>query len=153
MKYFSLDDWLADQAVSGDSSHTLKAVNDYKAYLDSVTDRLPPDFVLLTKTICIHDANLRELDVDLLQRRVMAKLDAGDITMRERRVVRLHYEDVLRVSSTSDPTKGLPGPHGYGDLGNDEIEVLEGGRYEHRLLFSSGIEVAITFQRFRLEIL
>jgi hypothetical protein len=38
-----------------------------------------------------------------------------------------------------------------GDLGYDEIEVLGGGMFEHRLLFSSGIELAIEFAAFHLE--
>ncbi|HWX42575.1 MAG TPA: hypothetical protein VN345_15600 [Blastocatellia bacterium] len=56
----------------------------------------------------------------------------------------------MRLSS--DPDKGLVGPNGFGDLGYDEIEVLDGGMFEHRLLFSSGIELAIMFEEFRLEV-
>ena len=46
---------------------------------------------------------------------------------------------------TSDPSVGLGGPHGFGDLGYDEIDVGEDGPFEHRLLFSSGIELAVRF--------
>lgn len=114
-------------------------------------DKLPADFVVMLETICIHDANLRELQVDVEQRRVIIRLDAGDITMREERKVRLHYTDVSNLISTSDPKKGLAGPNGYGDLGNDEIEVFEDGEYEHRILFSSGIEINIRFRGFQIE--
>lgn len=143
MRYFTLDRWLKDQDLDADSSANFGAVGEYQSYLVSVMDKLPEDFVRMLQTICIHDAKLRELDVDALVSRVTLRLDAGDVTMREGRNVKLHYLAVRRVLSTSDPEKGLPGPHGYGDLGNDEIEVLEDGEYEHRILFSSGIELAL----------
>ena len=40
---------------------------------------------------------------------------------------------------------------GYGTHGFDEVEVLEEGLFEHRMLFSSGIEVAIQFRDFVLD--
>jgi len=153
MRYFTLDGWIKDQDLDADSPANSGAVGEYQSYLVSVMDRLPEDFVRMLQTVCIHDARLRELDVDASAGRVTLRLDAGDITMREGRNVKLHYLAVRRVLSTSDPEKGLPGPHGYGDLGNDEVEVLGGGEYEHRILFSSGIELAIRFRDFRLEVL
>lgn len=68
--------------------------------------------------------------------------------MLEGRHVRLVYDGVCTIHSTGDRLRGLSGPHGYGDLGNDEIEVLQDGSFEHRFLFSTGIELVLRFQAF-----
>lgn len=153
MKYFTLDRWIQDQELDTDNGDSDDAVKRYKAYLKDVADRLPADYVAMSKTICIHDATLPELTVDVPIRRLTMRFNAGDITMTESRTINLHYEEVSDFSTSSDVDKGLPGPHGFGDLGNDEIEALEDGFYEHRLLFSSGIEMAVRFRNFRLEVL
>ena len=45
----------------------------------------------------------------------------------------------------------MPGPAGFGDLGYCEVSVLPGGAFEHRLLFSTGIELVVVFRSFRLQ--
>ena len=153
MKYFTLDSWIRDQeldSVDADSDHPRQR---YKAYLENVRDRLPLDYVTMSESVCIHDATMPELKFDVSAGALTIRLNAGDVTMREGRMVELHYGRVAHFSTNSDPDKGLPGPHGFGDLGYDEIEVLDDGSYEHRLLFSSGIELIVRFGDFRLEVL
>ncbi len=60
----------------------------------------------------------------------------------------MNYGGVRSIQSTADPEKGLPGPHGYGDLGYDEIDLIQPGHYEHRMLFSTGIELLVQFSEF-----
>ena len=57
---------------------------------------------------------------------------------------------MIDLNTGSDPEKGLPGPHGYGDLGYDEVDVLEPGLFEHRMLFSTGITLSIHHREFHL---
>ena len=152
MKYFTLQDWIESQALDG-LPHDFSAVDAYDTYLKSIRESLPLAFRRMLDTICIHDAALRTMVVDLDRRRVSIELDAGDVTMREPRHVRLCYEEAERIVSVADPDQGLGGRFGYGELGNDEIEVLPDGGYEHRLLFSTGIELQIRFRDFRLEML
>ena len=94
----------------------------------------------------LHDARLRQLVVLPTGADTRLVLDsyAGDERFT------LTYSGVERVESTADPGAGLGGPHGYGDLGYDEVDVLPSGAFEHRLLFSSGIELAVVFRRFAL---
>src|SRR5688572_7244909 len=153
LKYFTLDQWIRDQELDKEDGGPDDALQRYKAYLESVADRLPPDYVTMRETICIHDATMSELKMDVSAGLLTIRLNAGDVTMREGRMVELHYGYVAYFSSNSDPDKGLPGPHGFGDLGYDEIEVLEDGSYEHRLLFSSGIELVVRFRDFKLDAL
>ena len=152
MRYFTLEDWLADQEFGHPTTSAEKA-EAYSAYLADVHPQLPADFQRLLATVCIHDAALRELTVDLKGSSLTLVLDAGDVSMREPRRVRLRYEDAREIVSYADPARGLGGQHGYGDLGYDEIELLGDGTFEHRLLFSSGIELAVRFARFRLDVL
>lgn len=66
------------------------------------------------------------------------------------RRIHLVYRGVTSFLSTADPAQGLSGPHGYGDLGYNEIELVEARRFEHRMLFSTGIELEIQFEEFQL---
>jgi hypothetical protein len=61
------------------------------------------------------------------------------------------YSGVEHFESEADPKVGLRGPSGYGDLGYYEIDVLPEGRFEHRLLFSTGIELRVIFRGFGLQ--
>ena len=128
-----------------------RALDGYRSYLESVRAALPPELQRLIETICLHDGRLRELNVDLPQQRVILRLDAGNLTMTEGRRVSLRYEGVTELQCLADPRRGLAGPHGFADVGNDEIEVLGPGSYEHRFLFSTGIELRIRFRGFRYE--
>jgi hypothetical protein len=151
MKYFTLDGWIADQDLGAfDPESVNRPVREYKAYIESIRDRLPADLQNLLAQFSLHDGRLRSLTLDVAGRTAVVRFDAGDITMREGRDVSLHYGDVSVVESTSDPKRGLPGPHGYGDVGNDEIELFEDGGLEHRFLFSTGIQMRIRFRTFRL---
>ena len=155
MRYFTLDDWIADQDYSSSSTARPpgEAAAAYADYLTSIHAQLPSDLQQMLATICLHDAALRELAVDNVARRVVLVLDAGNLSMTEPRRVRLSYEDALGLRCLSDPARALAGPRGFGDLGYDEIELLGAAAFEHRLLFSSGIELAVQFQRFRFEVL
>jgi hypothetical protein len=55
------------------------------------------------------------------------------------------------LRQTGHPQKGLGGPCGFGDLGYDEQDVRDDGNFEHRLLFSIGIEVQVCFSDFAVE--
>jgi hypothetical protein len=61
---------------------------------------------------------------------------------------RLTYHGVLSFQSNSNPDKGFAGSAGYGDLAFDEFEVLQEGLFEHRMIFSTGIEIAVQFKGF-----
>lgn len=63
----------------------------------------------------------------------------------------LKYKGVSNFTTTSQPDKGLAGPYGYRDLGYDEIELISEALFEHRMIFSSGIELSVVFTEFELD--
>ena len=93
----------------------------------------------------LHDTRLRELW--LADGMLVLGLDshAGDERLT------LIYTGIAWFESTADPKVGLGGPTGYGDLGYCEVDALPGEVLEHRLLFSTGIELAVVFRGFRLQ--
>lgn len=117
----------------------------YTAHLATVRDRLPPELLATEESVSLHDTRLRELQ--LADGTLTLGLDsyAGDERLT------LTYAGVERFESTADPEVGLGGPAGYGDLGYCEVDALPGGTFEHRLLFSTGIELAVVFREFRLQ--
>lgn len=92
MKYLTMESWLAGRQLDSESD-PYQPIRAYQAYLDSVRDQLPEEFQRLLAEICLHDARLRELNIDLAARRVILRLDVEDITTQEERRVRLVYED------------------------------------------------------------
>jgi hypothetical protein len=148
MKYLTMDWWVGRCAM--------EPLERYWAYIDSIRSKLPVDVVHLLEDVNLHDAKLRSLAVDVAGKSLIGHLDAYKYTSagieEGRRRVQLTYLVLRRVTSTADPEVGLGGPHGYGDLGYDEIELLADGSFAHRMLFSSGIELAVEFEQFRLEV-
>jgi hypothetical protein len=144
MKFMTIEKW------SGTNGDALEALKEYRQYLDSVFATLPSEVQRLISKVSLHDARLRHLQ--LAAGKLKLKLDGSGYEEEPRgyfgRRFDLTYEGVDSLTSTADPDAGLPGPYGYGDLGYDEIEVLANGRYEHRMLFSTGIEMHVRFTGF-----
>jgi hypothetical protein len=150
MKYFTIDRWIADQGSEDPPGRNEISREDYLIYLDGIRSQLPTEFLLLTGEVVIHDARLVALKASSDEGTLELTFEPGPYTERDWKQIRLRYIGVGRLHLTSDPDKGLAGPNGFGDLGYDEIEVLGGGMFEHRLLFSSGIELMVEFAAFTL---
>jgi hypothetical protein len=118
----------------------------YAAHLAVIRDRLPPDLLATEETVSLHDTRLRELRLVVGEGKLSLVLEnhRGDENLA------LTYGGVERFESSADPDVGLRGPAGYGDLGYWEVDMLPDGAFEQRLLFSTGIEVAVVFREFRL---
>lgn len=143
MKYFTIDNWIADQDLSREPA-TRFAAAEYEKYFESVRDRMPQPYLHLIAEWHLHDSRLAGLQVDSASQSAVMRLESwkhdrsgGDLVIT--------YRGVIQVSTESDSEKGLPGPYGFGDLGYDEMEVGTDHRFEHRILFSSGIELRIEF--------
>lgn len=137
MRFFTLAWW------RGDSEEDAGA--QYLAHLETIRSRLTPSLVDLlypqTPDGGLHDARLRDLQVDMGAQSLVLRLKSHD----GRLDLTLTYEGVTALSFTGDPKAGLRGPHGFGDLGYHEVDVGPVGGFEHRVLFSSGIEMRVQF--------
>ena len=155
MRFVTIDHWIADQHSLGDGASdapSAAAAAEYRRYFQSIHDRLPPGYLSMIDRVSLHDGRLRAIAWSNDSRLLEMRIDAFDSTGRYYRAVTLSYLDILSFETTSDPDKCLPGPGGFGDLGHEEIEVLEEGVFKHSILFSSGIELAVTFTRFDCEV-
>jgi hypothetical protein len=146
MKYFTLSWW------EGKVENAMAVNERYCRYVRSVRKSLPADLWRLFWDVSLHDADLRRwrLVDDILELRLDGERRDKGKYIPGRRRFRLTYQGVRSLTSTANPKRGLGGPHGYGDLGYDEIEVVGDRLYEHRILFSSGIELQIRFSGFTL---
>ncbi|MES2788246.1 MAG: hypothetical protein V4719_01405 [Planctomycetota bacterium] len=145
MKFFTMEWWSGCQRLE-----FYDPMPDFQSHLDTIRDRLPPDLLALQETVSLHDANLCELDLDVGAGALEIQLNGDDGTGGLRRFT-LQYSEVDSFRSIADRDIGLPGPHGYGDLGYNEADLTDTGMFEHRLLFSTGIELQIVFGNFSLE--
>ena len=148
MKYFSVKDWNEWDDMG-------EAVIAYRNYVSSVRPELPEDIQRLTGAggdISLNDGEITSVTISIVSSAASMTIDGKWIhgTETGRRVFQLMYSGVVLVDSSIDPdAEGLHGS-GYGYHGFDEFEVIETGLYEHRMLFSSGIEFAIRFGNFIL---
>jgi hypothetical protein len=142
MRFFTMAWWCGCE--TGDAGDPSAA---YSAHLAALRDHLPPDLLATEGSVSLHDTRLRELRLLPAEGSLSMGLDshAGDERLT------LTYTGVERFESAADPEVGLGGPAGYGDLGYWEVDMLPGGAFEHRLLFSTGIEFAVVFRGFRLQ--
>lgn len=134
----------------------------YAEYINGVWDELPTAVQRLCTfrrdiedPIFLNDGELRELEVDLQDSRVQVTFiaDGFDADLKDagpRRWV-LRYSGATQVRSVPDNSGAAPDPAGYGDHGADEIELIEPGLFEHRMLFTTGIEIAIRFASLEVE--
>jgi len=145
MKFYTIHWWCGIQ--SGDASDPMDAFRDH---LDSIRDQLPSDLLVLQDSVSLHDARLHLFSHDASTKTLTLTLHGGDGS-GGLRVFTLLYRNVISHRFSSDPDVGLPGPNGFGDLGYDEPDVLPSDLFQHRLLFSSGIELQVDFSDFKLE--
>ncbi len=148
MKFFTLDWWFGLQEGSQEFDNE-DPMPRFREHLDAIRERLPAGLLALQEIVSLHDANLRTLEYTRQDNSLTLLLDGQDGRGGLRRFT-LRYSGVDSFTSTADPNRGLSGPPGYGDLGYDEPDITPDGRIEHRLLFSSGIEMQVIFRELEL---
>lgn len=118
----------------------------YHRYLTTIRDRLPAGLLALQESVSLHDGRLRVLELSISNATLLMLVDdyAG------LRKFSLLYRGVSAFRSIADPAVGLRGPWGYGDWGYNEADITESGEFQHRILFSSGIEFNVQFSGFDL---
>ena len=134
MKYFTLVWW--------SNYDDGEAFRDSEARMKEILPKLPEQLQRFHREASLHDARLRLQHLDVATQILRLNLENYEGN------VELIYGGERTIQSTADPDQGLAGPHGYGDLGYDEIDLIEDGLFEHRMLFSSGIELQVQFSRF-----
>src|SRR5258708_5202993 len=148
MKYYTLQ-WWANRV---NPEKAMAVGKRYCRYIESVQASFPPDLKRLHWEVSLHDSHVRRLhfsDCTFELQLDVERTDKDKIIPGTRRF-RLTYQDVRSFTAVDDPEAALGGPDGYGDLGYDEIEVVQAGVYEHRMLFSSSIELQVRFTGFAL---
>jgi hypothetical protein len=136
-----MDFWVGSQTAA-----YVDPAADYAAHLATIRDRLPPDLLATEQEVSLHDSRLRNLRLEIADGLLTLDLQSYS----GEKLLGLVYEGVERFESLADPDIGLLGPAGYGDLGYSEVDILPNGAFEHRLLFSTGIELRVAFRGFKL---
>jgi hypothetical protein len=143
MKFFTYEWWKSLQCSGPHDDPSI----DYRLHLGRIRSRLTPELLRVEEGLSLHDGVLRGLWLDVASGQIKVNIDLDDWD-RPSCAVEFRYEGVSRFESTS-PGRGdhLGGPIGFGHLGYFETDVNEQG-FEHRILFSSGIELRIVFSGF-----
>lgn len=146
MKYFTPKWWAEVESTDA-------VFADYNRYIDSIRPHLTQALRSLHDEVSLHDSKVRRFAVDIPTQTVAIMLhgftDPWSQDGQTGRRFDLCYEGVTTVESTNEGgwvSEALDNS----DLGCCEIELLPDGRWEHRMLFASGIELAIRFRDLRL---
>ena len=142
MKYFTMDWWV-------NRCEPLSVCDDYKRYFDSVRGALPEQILRFVDGHTLHDSVVRELSVRAGDETARIVADGFDVHLEESVTYELEYAGVVAVTIRGEASDSLGGPAGLGHLGYDEFEHVQSGVFEHRLLFSTGVEILIRFRAFR----
>lgn len=145
MRFFTPEWWCGMQSSGVDKTPE----QHYRQHLARLLPKMPADLRLLATAVSLQNGHLRSVDVLLTEAAVRLAVLTGEKSPNPREFV-LHYAGVWTFRAVGDPESGLPGPYGFGDWGYDEIDLSPGGEWEHRILFSSGIELQLRFASFRL---
>ena len=139
MRFFTMAWWRDVQSGSG-----VNPSDAYERHLASLRP-FPSAVADLDRVPSLHDARVRRVEnvessVELTLERWGER--GGWIPTW------LSYRGVEHLSLSTDPDGQLPGPGGFGDLGSYEIDTTAPGLFEHRFLFSSGVELCVRFRSF-----
>ena len=143
MRFFTMEWWRGVQEGRADDPAAA-----YWAHLDTVRSRLPSDRLPVLDallSLALHDTNVCRLRLEPAAATLHIVL-TNRYAAGER--VTLAYSGVKQFASESD-RDGFAGS-GYGDLGYDEVDLSPAGEFVHRMLFASGIELAVVFRGFEL---
>ncbi|MDX2197538.1 MAG: hypothetical protein SF069_01045 [Phycisphaerae bacterium] len=146
MRFFTFQWW------SGHCEQ-VDVIAEYEEHFEAVRSHLPPTAAHLHDAESLHDSRVEAFDIDMLANCVILRLTGfsrHDGHERDRRF-ELRYGGVSRVVFGPSPEQPLGGPGGFGDLGYDEFDLSPEHRFLHRLLFSTGIELEITFRSFEYD--
>jgi hypothetical protein len=142
MRFFTMAWWRETQ-----SDEAANPSDAYDRHLQSLRP-FPDAVAAIDRMPSLHDARLKHLEE--ARESVVMTIDrlgeTGSWVATE-----LRYGGVERLVVSADPDGELPGPSGFGDLGYDEFDAAAPGLYEHRLLFSSGLELCIQFRSLTID--
>lgn len=175
MKYFSIEDWKTwepwDQIKAREKQ--------YHDYVDIIRHKLPPELRLLCdfsrewspERISLNGSRVFDITASF-ETLALTIILKGDYTNGGTRYVgvrrfSLNYKGVTRFEINAGmETAYNPGPDAnpeeappsgitpyvivFDDHGWDEIELLEDGLFEHRMLFAGGTETVVRFRDFSL---
>jgi hypothetical protein len=120
---------------------------DYGRYIDAVRGALPSTAPTFLDRHTLHDAVVRQFAINLENQLVRVSAD-GFATVERPVAYDLEYRGVTDVVIAGSSDEALGGPPGLGHLGYHEFEPLASDLVEHRLLFSTGVEIQLRFREF-----
>ena len=154
MKYFTMEWWLAIQDFEMPAKEINRPDKEYGRYFASIKKQLPKQFLAFDKSYSLHDATILKLNLNAEKQQLKIKYMLAIVHKKyiEGRNGTLIYTGVTDFSSSKRAEISLAGDVCYSHLGYDEIEVISPGVFEHRILFSSGVEFGIVFTDFKYTI-
>jgi hypothetical protein len=140
MKFFTpawRDGELADDAYDS-------VFGRYEQHMSTMRTALPDELVRFIETLSLHDGLVRSASVDA-EGTFCLSVRAGDLQSG--------YSDIDLEYGGLEVLDGIPSVAEVlnaddAEIVHDEIDVLDGPRFEHRLLFAPEGEVRIRFRQF-----
>lgn len=138
MKYFTSEWW-----SSGCDDENV--FDQYEKYFSSISSKLPDQIIDFEYNHTLHDANVKNIECDFLNRSVILKLLGWDNEFENQVLYSLKFSDVTHFKQKLPQEENVEVE--LGDLGYHEYELTDNG-IEIRMLFATSAEFTINFTGF-----
>lgn len=135
----------------------------YRARLDQIADLLPPPLLTFAREVSLHDGRFRRFDVDERARAIDIQVEVPramppeDLDWENGKVVAVDDQGMLRISLHYESAQVVGGI--TDELANavnapdtevlsEEVDIVDGSVFEHRLLLWPEGDLAIRFSEF-----
>lgn len=154
MRFFTLEIYHAfDRSVDGDEGllELTTALHSYQQHVETLTAILGPHLFTLSGAFLIDDALVARAKLDTVNGTLEPTLRCGNLQVGYFDVA-LRYEDVeidpRDVMTLSQVARGTKSHRRFDfDAYAHELDVTEGGRIEHSILFHPGVEFTLRCRR------
>ncbi|MCL2633804.1 MAG: DUF4085 domain-containing protein [Oscillospiraceae bacterium] len=147
MKYYLSEYWAMMQSRETRDEALNKwyaASEEYYKYFDTIKDKLPKNFInLYNKNDGFHDSIIKKISIENMR----LKSCEVKFTLRINEVdYILAYKNVIGFEVDIPPEE-----NGLFGWGYDELELLDNGYFEHRILCDINSEFKITFKKLSIK--
>ena len=146
MRFFTFEWW------SGDIDDMDVALEGYADYFESTRPGFPAEVCRFHDQCTLHDSRVQAIRLEMGTGVLEVEALGYALGLDHGQRYQLRYVGVEKFELFGAAEKPLGGPGGLGDLGYDEWLLLPSGKLEHRLLFSTGTEVAVVASSFEYKV-
>lgn len=139
--------WATGELSTAESEAVLAR---YEQHLDRITPRLPATVRVLARELNLFDARIRRVRLDRAGRELRLELRCGDERLGQYDLDLAYLGAIVDAADVAVLARVAADPEAA--LWFDELDLADGDRFLHRLLFRPGTECEVLFRALALRL-